>query len=61
MLKMLKKKDLMKRWGVSKRTIERWMKSGKIPYIKSPVNNRVYFDEEEIERWESKMKVGRYD
>lgn len=61
MLKMLKKKDLMKRFGVSKRTIERWMKSGKLPYIKSCVNNRVYFDEEEIERWERKMKVGRYD
>lgn len=54
---MLKKKDLIERWGVSKRTIERWMKSGKLPYIKSSVNNRVYFDKEEIEEWETKMLV----
>ena len=58
---MLTKKDLTLRYGVSKRTIERWMKNGKIPFIRSELNGRIYFDEKEIKEWEQKYHVGKKD
>lgn len=56
---MLTRKDLMKRWDVSERTLDRWIKSKGVPCKKNAVNGRVYFNEEEIQVWESKMLVGK--
>lgn len=54
-IKMLTRKDLMKRWGVCARTLDRWVKLHNIPRIKSPINGHVYFKEEDIKEWEKKM------
>lgn len=49
---MLTKKDLIKRWAVSSRTIDRWMSKKNLPFVKSPLNGHVHFIEEEISKWE---------
>lgn len=55
---MYTKSEISKRYGVTLRTIERWMKDGYIPFHKFD-NNRVMFNEKEIEEWE--VKTGRKD
>jgi excisionase family DNA binding protein len=46
---VLSKKEIAEKLGVSESTIERWMKSRKIPYIK--LNGIIRFDEEKINNW----------
>lgn len=57
---MLKKDDVSKMFGVSTRTIDRWMKNRWIPFHKS-FNGRVTFDEREIEAWARKNGLGKKD
>lgn len=59
---MLTRKDLVKRWGVSERTVDRWVKCKNVPYVKISVNGYIRFREEEIKAWETKMlMVGNDD
>lgn len=58
---MMTRKDLMERWGVSERTIDRWVKNKGVPHVKSPLNGRMYFNEEDIKRWETRMMPGKVD
>ncbi len=44
--KLLTIKDLQGIFGVSRVTINKWMKEGKLPFIK--MSRRVYFNEDEI-------------
>ena len=58
----LTRKDLTKRWGVSERTIDRWVEKKGLPRHKFAHNNRVVFDIKEIEEWEQKMMgIGNQD
>lgn len=61
MPKTLTKNDLVKRWGVSLRTVDRWIKKRPIPYTKCEINGRVTFKEEDIEKWEKILRIGRKD
>ena len=59
----LTKNDLAKRWGVTIRSINRYMEKG-LPYKKSPLNGHVYFDVKEVEKWEKEnliQKTGKTD
>lgn len=59
----LTKNDLAKRWGVTIRSINRYMEKG-LPYTKSSLNGRVYFTVTEVERWEKEnliQKTGNSD
>ncbi len=59
---MLTKKDLAKRWGVSYRTVNRWLKRDKhVPFHKNKVNKRIYFEEREVQKWEELMGIGKVD
>lgn len=62
---MLVKKDLLKRWGISLRTLDRWIKYKGVPCKKLICNGRIYFDEREIEEWEKQMglaeMIGNHD
>lgn len=50
----LRRKDLVKRWNVSLRTVDRWLKTKNIPRH-TTMTGSVWFDEKEIEEWEKKM------
>lgn len=50
---IMTRKDLVKRWGVCPRTVDRWVKERKVPKHVS-MTGRVWFDEEEIKEWEKK-------
>lgn len=43
----LSKKELQKKLGVSLPTISRWMRDGKIPFLK--IGKRVLFDPQKVE------------
>lgn len=58
---LLTKKDLSERWGVSIRTVHRWMKDKNLPYLKIPVNNHIVFNMEDIEKWEKQYLNGKKD
>lgn len=53
---VLKRKDLVKRWGVTMRTVDRWIKDKEVPCHIS-MTGRYWFEEEEIEGWEKKMNI----
>lgn len=58
---MLTKNDLAARWGISVRTLNRWMKKKPIPYTKCKINGRITFREEDIEKWEKLLGIGKKD
>lgn len=53
-------KELEQRFGVSQRTIYRWIRTKKLPVHKVRVNGHNYYYEEEIVEWEKKY-FGRTD
>lgn len=57
----LTRKDLMQRWGVSSRTLDRWVKEKGVPHRKSQLNGRIIFKEEDIVVWEKEMGIGEND
>lgn len=58
---MLTRKDLTKRWGVSTRTVDRWLKRGLIPYKKCKINGRITLEEKDVEKWEKILGIGKKD
>lgn len=53
-------KELEQRFGVSQRTIYRWIRTKELPVHKVRVNGHNYYYEEEIVEWEKKY-FGRTD
>lgn len=58
--RLLTRKDLMNRWGISERTLCRWTHNKNIPYLRNKINGRVYFKKEEIEEWEKEMNMSTF-
>lgn len=53
---ILKRKDLVKRWSITLRTVDRWIRERNVP-CHTTMTGRYWFDEKEIEEWEKKMGV----
>jgi excisionase family DNA binding protein len=45
------KRELARLWGVSERTIERWMRDGGLPFEKPFVNGSVRFVPSQVGAW----------
>lgn len=54
MEKRLTDQDVIKLYGISKRTLERWVQEGFIPVIKITKKVRRYIPSE-LEKWEKKL------
>lgn len=61
MLGMLNKKDLAKRWGITVRTLDRWLNKKPIPYTRNLINGQMLFKIEDVEKWEQEVLVGNRD
>ena len=63
MSRILTREDLSKRWKISVRSVDRWVRSKNIPFSRNMENGRVLFKLEEIEEWERiyMPKLGKTD
>ena len=49
------KTEIANKYGVTLRTINRWMTLKGMPYNKNELNKTLYFDEKEVEEWMKSM------